>query len=490
MTTTAKSRPKSAPIPKVRLVRLRQICPSPENDKLYRPIDPNDAEIRAMAASMRKVGVLEPLVITRDGFVVSGHRRRAAAKLANLQEVPCRRLPIRRIDDIDAFVRLLREYNRQRDKTHAEKLREELVTISADDAHRELYEYRRAKAAVNVAPLKVGQARLRKAISPAKLPMLRAVQAAIEARRKFWPLSDRQIHYALLNDPPLRHASKPASKYRNDKASYNDLTDLLTRGRLANVSFGGFGDVFSDFLFASDEPAILFEAIGDETRPVEIWDVHQNVRSFIRREVDGMFRGYWRNLMQSQPNHIELVGEKNTVAPILKPIAAQYTIPLTTGRGYCSLAPRHAMAERFEASGKQKLVLLIVSDFDPEGEDIAHSFARSMRDDFGIDQIHPIKVALNSEQVRQHKLPPIMQAKVSSSRYKSFVKRYGKDVFELEALAPEMLQEIVREAIEAVIDGDAYAAEILAEREDAAFLEGARRTVCDAIHCIDLEGQL
>ena len=45
----------------------------------------------------------------------------------------------------------------------------------------------------------------------------------------FCPLSDRSMHYALLNDPPVRHAGKPESVYGNDRASYHDLTDLLSR---------------------------------------------------------------------------------------------------------------------------------------------------------------------------------------------------------------------------------------------------------------------
>jgi hypothetical protein len=272
----------------------------------------------------------------------------------------------------------------------------------------------------------------------------------------------------LLNDPPLKHASKPASIYQNDLGSYKATCDLVTRARL--------------------EGRIPFEAIADETRPVEIWNAHLDSRAFIRQECDGMFRNYWRDLMQSQPNHIEIVGEKNTVGAMLRPIAAEYTIPVTTGRGYCSLAPRHDMSERYWASGKERLVLLIVSDFDPEGQDIAHSFARSMRDDFGIDQIHAIKVALTVEQVEQHNLPPGAQAKKSSSRFRKFVAEHGHNVFELEALAPEVLQEIVREAIEGVIDRDAYGAEIAAERDDAAFLAGVRRTAIDALKGIDLEG--
>jgi hypothetical protein len=453
---------------KVEFARLSQIHPSPENDALYRPVDPSDPEIVELAASIREHGVLEPVIVTADGYLVSGHRRYVAAKLAGLDDMPVHWLPIRRVDDLDRFVRLLREHNRQRDKTSAEKLREEIVSINGDEAHAELWQYRWEKAAIRVAPLKLDHGQVRCAISPAKLPLLRAVQAIIDARREFWPLSDRQIHYALLNDPPLIHASKPKSVYRNDAASYRATVDILTRGRLEGV--------------------FPFEAIGDETRPVAIWDVHQTVRAFTRRELAGMFKGYWRDLMQSQSNHVELIGEKNTVGSILRPVAMEFTIPLTTGRGYCSLAPRHAMAQRFERSGKEELILLFVTDFDPEGEDIAQSFARSMRDDFGIEAVHPIKVALTAQQVKEHKLPPIMRAKETSSRYAKFSARHGDDVFELEAIPPETLQQIVHSAIGSVIDRDAYEAEIAAERDDSVFLAGVRRTVYDALQGVNIEG--
>jgi hypothetical protein len=69
----------------------------------------------------------------------------------------------------------------------------------------------------------------RKGISRAKEPMLAAVQHILAQRAEFWPLSDRSIHYALLNDPPLRHAGKPDAVYANDRESYHDLTDLLSR---------------------------------------------------------------------------------------------------------------------------------------------------------------------------------------------------------------------------------------------------------------------
>lgn len=135
------------------------------------------------------------------------------------------------------------------------------------------------------------------------------------------------------------------------------------------------------------------------------------------------------------------------------------------------------MCNRFLKSGKEQLVLLVVSDFDPEGESIAESFARSMRDDFDIEEIFPVKVALTHEQVVEMELPPNFTAKEGSSRYKKFVEKYGENVFELEAIEPAALQQILREAILSVLDVDAYNAELAAEEQDAAHLEGIRKTI-------------
>ena len=68
--------------------------------------------------------------------------------------------------------------------------------------------------------------------------------------------------------------------------------------------------------------------------------------------------------MAPQPVHLEMLGEKNTLASIIKPVAADYCIPLTLGRGFCSLPPRYDLACRSRKSGKDKLVLIVVSDFD------------------------------------------------------------------------------------------------------------------------------
>src|SRR5688500_7336923 len=114
------------------LVSIYACTPSPENDRLYKPIDPAEPEFLKLVQSVRELGVKEPIVLTLDGFILSGHRRHAAAELAGLETVPVRYEQIRRGDDIDTFVKLLREYNRQRVKTRNERTREAAVDVDPD----------------------------------------------------------------------------------------------------------------------------------------------------------------------------------------------------------------------------------------------------------------------------------------------------------------------------------------------------------------------
>lgn len=443
-----------------------EIRPAPENDTLYRPVDPEDPELAALARDIERNGVLDPLVVTVDGYLLSGHRRLAAAKLAGLSEVPVIEKPIRRTDQ--AFVPLLASFNKQREKTLDEKLRESVVEASTAEAYDALLSHRleRSDRAIeDCERIDVDCGRGRCEITRAKRPFLEAVQKVIRDLRAFLPLSDRTIHYQLLNDPPLIHASKPASRYRNDRASYRALCDLLTRARIAGL--------------------VPFAAIHDPTRPVVNWVVHRDPKTYFGQALPEFLTGYARDLLQSQPHHIEVVGEKNTIEPIIRPICSRYTVPFTIARGFCSLAPRHDLVQRFVRSGKPRLVLVVLSDLDPDGDMIAESMARSLRDDFGIEgdrEVVPIRAALTRDQVDGLALPPACKAKQGSANYSRFVARHGTDdVYELEAVPPTTLQGFLEEALESVIDVELFNAEVEAEATDAAFIENTRRRAMAAI---------
>lgn len=431
--------------------------PSPENESvLYKPVRADDPEIIKLSESMAEYGQKEPLVLTRDGFIVSGHRRHCAARLAGFKTMDTRFEQYRRADDIDQHVLMLREHNRQRDKSDSEKVREEIVSADPEEAYRVIVEHRQQQSAVDVEPIDLRGRKTRSGFSTGTTVFVEKVVSVLNANRAYVPFSLRRLHYLLVSEETWRYkTAKRQTPYGNDRQSYQALSNVLTRMRLAGM--------------------VPHNWIDDETRPEHYCRVYDNPREFLRDELDNFGKGFYRDLMQSQPNYFHIHAEKNTILPIIKDIANEYTIRVTSGRGYSSLPPRRRIQQQFLASGKERLVLLMLSDFDPEGEDIIETFARSLRDDFGIRNITPVKVGLTVEQRDEYDLPPEMTAKTTSSRHDAFVQKHGESVWEIEALPANALQEALRRTIDSLIDVEAFNREIDREKEDAAFLDDFRR---------------
>jgi hypothetical protein len=341
---------------------LDSIRPAPENDAIYSPSAFGNFGIQQLACSIKEIGIQEPLIISKDGYLISGHRRRVAAILAGLELVPVRIRPVSYAKDRDRFLKLLVECNSQRIKSAGELLHEEQLKIDPATAYEEIVNDREAKEEkrqdqCTLSQIDPGDDGARCVITKAKFPLLEAVKRVLNEQREYWPLSERQIHYRLLGEhAPLIHASKPESRYVNNKASYRALTDLLARARI--------------------EELIPWEAIEDVTRPTELNKGFGNPAHFFRQELKGFLKGYWRDRLRSQPHHIEIVAEKLTVQGILSRVARQFTMPLTISRGMSSLPPKHHIVERYYVSGKENLILLVVSDLDPAGDAIAEDLVK------------------------------------------------------------------------------------------------------------------
>ena len=448
--------------------RVQSLKPSPENLRLYRPVDEADPAIQQLAESIRQRGLHQPLVITKDNFIVSGHRRLTALKAAGQKQAPCQVLPVRRKDlSTDEFITLLRDHNRQRDKSAAEQISETLVDVDPSQAAVKLRQRReqarRRYESHQVFSLDIEGCSRRSVISDQKSEHVRyAKQVVFTDRREYWPLNVRAVHYALLNYAFLRN-TKQKLAYKNDQPSYHSTSDLLTRMRLN-------GD-------------IPWDAIGDETRPVQEYHAFHDVRDFIRQDIERLFDGYWRDTLQSQPNYVELLVEKNTVLHMAMRVTERYQVPTSSARGFSSIDHLHEIRKRFLASGKERLILIVLSDFDPEGELIPHNAGRILRDDFGIEELEIVKAGVTRQQIEEYDLPPQNFAKESSSNHKWFTNRNGGDgtVWELEALEPQAMLSHLDSTIQAVLDMKLFEAELARETEDAVTLEQARQAAAAAL---------
>lgn len=435
-----------------------------ENDLLYDRFGIANADDRDLTISIRDNGIQEPLVVSADSVLLSGHRRFAAAKYLGLKAVPVRVAQDVSFNALSTTERLevLRRFNQQREKSPGERIREKLLDIEPAQAHRDLT-LRKAKirAMDGASPCNVIMGKVKKRARITTLQFLAAARRVVQENKEYWPLTVRRVHYLLLNDPPLRHDKKPGSTYANHQKSYDALTRLLIRARLT-------GD-------------IPMQAIEDETRPIMLGGGFSTFEAFVAQETENFLAGYSRDLMQGQPHHVEIMLEKNALRSVIEAVAREYCIPVTTGKGFSSLPPRYDLFRRYKQSGKDKLVLLMLTDFDPDGEAIATSFARSLRDDFGIENIYPVKVALTAEDVKNNNLPSDLDAKPESSNYKKFVEKHGAKVVELDACPVKLLQSTLREKIHSVIDVDEFNNQLDLEKRDAANVEAHRRIVFDAI---------
>lgn len=75
------------------------------------------------------------------------------------------------------------------------------------------------------------------------------------------------------------------------------------------------------------------------------------------------------------------------------------------------------------------------------------------------------RLALNMDQIEQYD-PPENPAKTTDSRYAAYIDRFGESSWELDALAPEVLTALVRDAVLALRDEEQWAAD-LEEQEEA-----------------------
>jgi hypothetical protein len=435
-------------------IRIDEVFPAKINGEIYKPIHKDDPATISLAKSIQEHGLLEEIVITMDDVILSGNRRKAACELLGWSELPFIRENILSTDA--EFPALLVAYNETRVKNAGELFNEAIVNQSPEDAANSLQKYNDTRSAIlDKSMIDSGfetvtaDSRIKKrgSVSKDKADLANVILKIFNSLEG--ALSVRQVHYQLLNDRP-KISLRSGDRYENTKECYqNQLIAILAKMRKSGL--------------------IPYERIIDETRPEILNNFYGNSAEFIKREYDNFLGNYYRNLTQSQPHHIEIICEKLTLKNLIHETTAEFTIPLTIGRGYSSLSALHRIAARYWKSGKDKLVLLILSDLDPDGDAIATSLTRTFRDEFDIpeNKITALRVALSPWQVEELSIPPQMTAKKSSSKYQGFVKERGSDaVYELEAVPPEKLKELLRDAIISILDIDLYNAEIQKERQE------------------------
>jgi hypothetical protein len=206
-----------------------------------------------------------------------------------------------------------------------------------------------------------------------------------------------------------------------------------------------------------------FPHLIDRTR-----DIHR-YRTFPGPEeaTDWLRRIYRRDRTEGQAWSIYLGVEKAGIVEQLTAWFADLGIPILALGGYSSQTYVDAIVADVQLEDRPA-VLLYAGDFDPSGEDIDRDFLSRT----GVfDQV--VRVALNPDQIEEYRLPEQM-GKSTDSRARRFVERHGRLVqVELDALPPEVLQQLFTDAITGYWDSSAFDAAIARETEERDSLRGS-----------------
>jgi ParB-like nuclease domain len=178
-------------------IRTEAIEPSPENDELYGGLG-DDETLHALTESIQDRGLEEPLILTADGFILSGHRRFAVCRALGMKLIPCRvKRDIRRLGN-PSFKKDLMAYNPQRVKSAGALLREAILRDSTtlEDTQAAIRRVNSTmKPTGSPSYERVAGRKSVKEISPRRMEFLAAVRRVVERLRAYWPLSIRQVHY-------------------------------------------------------------------------------------------------------------------------------------------------------------------------------------------------------------------------------------------------------------------------------------------------------
>jgi hypothetical protein len=233
----------------------------------------------------------------------------------------------------------------------------------------------------------------------------------------------RQLYYQLVAQDIIQNSQK----------SYDRIVTIINKARVGGLI---------DWNYIVDRTRNL-QSINHWNSPCEILEIAST-----QFRVDK-----W----EDQPFRPEVWIEKEALAGVFERVCNELDVPFFACRGYASQSELHVAAKRLERWHRdfnQTPLIFHFGDHDPSGIDMT----RDMKDRFEMFSACEIKVerlALNISQIKQYNPPPQL-VKPTDSRAKVYIKEFGSNSWELDALNPATLARLVREQINSVIDRDAW----------------------------------
>lgn len=215
----------------------------------------------------------------------------------------------------------------------------------------------------------------------------------------------------------------------NSQSEYNRLGSIINDARLAGL--------------------IDWESIVDRTRELKKRSTWENPPEII----ETCAQQYIIDLWQTQEYRPEVWIEKDALAGVIEGICNQLRVPYFSCRGYTSQSEMWQAAKRAIEYGRGGQIPYIIhlGDHDPSGIDMTRDIKERLAVFTKRVGVPVNRIALNMEQVDEYKPPP-NPAKFTDSRCKAYVVEYGTESWELDALEPKVLSNLIKKTVLAIQD--------------------------------------
>lgn len=196
------------------------------------------------------------------------------------------------------------------------------------------------------------------------------------------------------------------------------------------------------------------------------WDaIEDRTREFIRRSrwgsggeiLSAVAQQFHMDHWENQDARVFVIVEKEALAGVLERTSKKFDVPLLAARGYpsCTVLREFALSDLVACRNDGKrAVILHLGDHDPSGIDMSRDLTERLQL-FSGARVSFERIALNMDQVEEQNPPP-NPAKTTDSRFQSYVDQFGEESWELDALTPQYLTELVEGKIQEQIDSDKW----------------------------------
>jgi hypothetical protein len=278
-------------------------------------------------------------------------------------------------------------------------------------------------------------------------------QVINEYKAQGYELTLRQAYYQLV-----------ARGYiPNNERSYKNIGNLINDGRLAGL--------------------IDWYAITDRTRNLRNRSHWSSPDQVIRSAMYSYNLDKWKG----QPNYVEVWVEKDALVDIVGQACYPLDTPYFSCRGYTSQSEMWSAAQRFiDQSDRENRIIIHLGDHDPSGIDMTRDIQERLNL-FGAD-VYVKRVALTMQQIDTYNPPP-NPAKITDSRCNSYMEQFGDESWELDALEPKVITDLITSEVTAYRDDEIYMEVCDQERREKGELEMLADNYDSAVEYLERESE-